>query len=106
MIIAHLLLAVFMISTNVPLNTSLVKVIDPEVRGRVFSTISAISGGAVPIAILLGGIVIELSSVAVLGIVCAGLLLVPAFGFMTDKKVTGLLEGIEVEVNGQLQEAV
>ncbi len=106
MIVANISLAVFMISTNVPLSTSLVKVINPEVRGRVFSTIAAISGGAVPIAILLGGIVIELSSVAVLGIVCATLLRVPTFGFMTDKKVKGLFEGIEVEINGQLQETV
>jgi MFS family permease len=106
MIVANISLAVFMISTNVPLSTSLVKVINPEVRGRVFSTIAAISGGAVPIAILLGGIVIELSSVAVLGIVCATLLMVPTFGFMTDKKVKGLFEGIEVEINGQLQETV
>ena len=106
LIIIHIALASFMISTNIPLNTSLVKVISPEVRGRVFSTITAISGGAVPIAILMGGFIIEVSNVAFLGVVCALLLMVPTFGFMTDKKVKGLLEGIEVEVNGQLQETV
>jgi len=106
LIVAHVLLAIFMIATNIPLNTSLVKIINPEVRGRVFSTISAISGGAVPIAILLGGVVIQMSNVAFLGIVSALLLLVPTYGFMTDKKVRGLLEGIEGEVNGQLQETI
>ncbi len=39
-------------------------------------------------------------------IVCAAVLMVPTFGFMTDKKVRGLLEGIEGEVNGQLQETI
>lgn len=106
MIIAHILLATFMMSTNIPINTSFVKVISPEVRGRVFSTLGAISGGAVPIAILLGGIVIEISSVAVLGISCAFISLIPTLGYLFDKSVTQLLEGIEVEVNGQLQETI
>ncbi len=106
MIIAHVGLAMFMMATNVPLNTGMIKVIDPEIRGRVFSTISAISGGAVPIAIVLGGVVISYGSVALLGVICAVLLLVPTFGFLFDKKVKALLEGIEGEVNGEVQEAV
>ncbi len=94
-IVLHISLAGFMMATNVPLNTGMVKVIDPKVRGKVFSTIGAISGGAVPIAIFLGGPIIKASSVAFLGVICSALLLVPTFGFLFDRKVKTLLEGIE-----------
>lgn len=104
-IILNVMLAAFMMATNVPLNTGMVKVIDPQVRGKVFSTIGAISGGAVPIAIFLGGPIIAFSSVAFLGVICSLLLLVPTAGFLFDKKVKNLLQGIEddaKEVDNQL----
>ncbi len=106
LLFTHISMATFMIATNVPLNTSMVKVIDAEVRGRVFSTIGAISGGAVPIAIFLGGVVIQVSSVAFLGVICAALILIPTYGFMTNKKVRNLLETMDEDINGQLQEAI
>jgi MFS family permease len=105
-LVLNVALAAFMMATNVPLNTGMIKVIDPEVRGRVFATIGAISGGAVPLAMFLAGPLIAVSSVSFLGIVCSSLLLIPTAGFLLDKKVTKLLNGIEGEVNGQLQEAV
>ncbi len=105
-IIANISMAVFMIATNVPLNTGMIKVIDPEVRGRVFSTIGAISGGAVPIAIVLAGVLVDLTNVAFLGLVCAVLMLFPTIGFMTNKKVKRLLESIEKDTNGLAKETV
>jgi len=103
LIVANISMAVFMMGVNIPLNTSMVKVIAPEIRGRVLSTVSAISGGAVPIAIFLGGVIINLSSVAFLGIVCSALLIVPMLGFMFDKRVKDLLDGMDDEVNEQVQ---
>lgn len=99
MIVLHVVLAGAMMSTNVPLNTGMIKVIDPELRGKVFSTIGAISGGAVPIAIFLGGPIIQLTSVAVLGLICSAILLVPTCGFLFDKRVKNLLDGIEKDSN-------
>lgn len=105
-IISNVLMAFFMMATNVPLQTGMIKVIDPEVRGRVMSTVQAISGGAIPFAMVLGGVLIENTSVAFLGLVCSVLLLLPTFGFMTNKKVENLLDGISEENNGRVQEAV
>jgi MFS family permease len=103
LIIANIGIAVFMMGVNVPLNTSMVKVIAPELRGRVFSTVSAISGGAVPIAIFLGGVIVNSASVSFLGILCSALLLVPILGFLLDGRVKHLLDGLDGETNGQLQ---
>ena len=109
MIVLHVVMAAAMMTTNVPLNTGMIKVIDPELRGKVFSTIGAISGGAVPIAIFLGGPIIALTNVAFLGVICSVLLLVPTAGFLFDKKVKQLLEGIEEDskvVDAQFVEEV
>lgn len=95
MIIGNIIMASAMISTNVPMNTALIKIIDPEYRARVFGVISSISGGAVPIAVLLGGILMSYTSVAFLGGVCALLLLVPTIGFLTNPKMSRLLDDID-----------
>lgn len=94
-IITNIGLATFMMGTNVPMNTIMVKIIDAEKRGRVFSTISAISGGAVPIAIVLSGLVIELTSVTFLALTCSAILLVPTIGLLLDKKVANMLLSFE-----------
>lgn len=106
LLIIQVILASAMIGTNVPLNTGMVKVVKPEVRGRVFSTIHALSGGLVPVSILISGVIIEITNVAFLGLICSMVLLVPVLGFLVDRRVTNLLNGIEGEVNEQLQEAV
>ena len=62
----HVMLAVFMIGANVPLNTGMVKVVDAKVRGRVFATMGALSGGLTPLAIILGGVVVDATSVSFL----------------------------------------
>lgn len=102
----QILMAIFMMSTNVPLNTGMIKVIEPSVRGRVFATISALASGLTPIAIILGGYLIEATSVAFLGLTCSLLLLIPTFGFVTDKKVKKLLQGIEDDNNKPVEVAV
>jgi MFS family permease len=105
-IITNILLASSMITTNVPLNTSMIKIIDPAKRGRVFSTMTAISGGAVPLAIFLGGILIQLTSVTFLALTCSLLLLVPTIGFITDKRVRGLMTDFETKSNEEQAEII
>jgi len=94
-LIGNVGLAVFMMVTNVPLNTGLVKIVDPNFRGRVFSTIGAISGGAVPISMLVGGVIIEYYSISVLGLFCVVVMMFPTFGFITNKKVKVLIDSID-----------
>ncbi|QMS85287.1 MFS transporter [Candidatus Xianfuyuplasma coldseepsis] len=95
MIIGNIGMATFMMATNVPLNTALIKAIDQEYRGRVFGVISSISGGAVPIAIFLGGVIVSYTSVSVLAMVCSVLLLVPTIGFITNDKITHLFDSLD-----------
>jgi MFS family permease len=95
MLVSHIAIAVFMMGTNVPLNTGMVKLIDPAVRGRVFSTLGALAGGLVPLSIFMSGFVIQATSVAFLGVLCSGLLLVPMLGFLMNRKVRGMLASIE-----------
>jgi MFS family permease len=95
MIVLNVILAIAMMFVNVPLQTSMIKVIDPKLRGKVFSTIGAISGAAVPVAIFIAGPIIDLTNVAFLGIVCSAILLIPTGGYVFDKKVNNLLNSIE-----------
>ncbi len=84
----------------------MIKIIDPAKRGRVFSTMTAISGGAVPLAIFLGGILIQLTSVTFLALTCSLLLLVPTIGFITDKRVRGLMTDFETKSNEEQAEII
>jgi len=97
MIGANIFMAGAMMATNIPLNTALIKIIDPEYRGRVFGVISSISGGAVPIAVFLGGVLMSYTSVAVLGVTCSLLLLVPTIGFLINPKVSRMLDDMDDE---------
>ena len=76
-IIGMVLLAVFMMLTNVPLNTGMVKIVDPAYRGRVFSTVGAISAGAVPFSFLAGGYIVEYYGITGLGLFCVLVMLIP-----------------------------
>lgn len=102
------MLAAFMMLTNIPLNTGMVKIVDPAYRGRVFSTIGAISAGAIPFSFLVGGYIVEYYSVSALGLFCVLVMLVPTFGFLTNKKVKVLINTIDKhnEENARLQETV
>jgi len=72
---------------NVPLSTAIAKSIDQEYRGRAFSVISTMSMCAVPIAFLLGGILIESSSLQALMVFSISVLLIIIFVFMTNKNI-------------------
>jgi len=107
-VVGMILLAVFMMVTNIPLNTGMVKIVDPNYRGRVFSTIGAISAGAIPFSFLIGGIIIKYYGVSALGLFCVLVMMIPTFGFLTNKKVEVLIESIDKnnKENERLQEAV
>lgn len=107
-IVGMVFLAVFMMLTNVPLNTGMVKIVDPNYRGRVFSTVGAISAGAIPFSFLIGGYIVEYYGITGLGLFCVLVMLIPTTGFLTNKKVKVLIESIDKknEENARLQEAV
>ena len=100
-----ILLAVFSMLTNVPLNTGIVKIVDADYRGRVFATIGAISSGAVPISMLLGGVIIEYYNVSILGLFCVIVVLFPTIGILTNKKVKVLINSIDKHF-GETQEVI
>lgn len=95
MILVNIMVATFMIALNVPFNTSIVKVIEPQMRGRVFSTVGAITSGLTPVAMVLGGYLIENTSVSFLGLICSLIMLVPTIGFITNRKIHTMLEDLE-----------
>ncbi len=107
-IIGMVFLAVFMMLTNVPLNTGMVKIVEPSYRGRVFSTIGAISAGAVPFSFLIGGYIVKYYGITGLGLFCVLVMLVPTFGFLTNKKVKALVDSIDKNNKdiARLQEAI
>jgi hypothetical protein len=97
-----------MMVTNVPLNTGMVKIVDPSYRGRVFSTIGAISAGAIPFSFLIGGYIVSYYGITGLGLFCVSVMLIPTFGFLTNKKVQVLIDSIDKNNKeiARLQEAV
>ncbi len=96
-IFANILLAIFMMFTNIPLNTGMMKAIEPKVRGRVFATIGALSQGAIPLAVIGAGFLVNKFNVAVLGIVCSVLVIITTIGIIGNKKVEALLNNIETK---------
>lgn len=94
-LVSNVMLAITMMYTNVPLNTAMMKSIEPELRGRVFGTISSLSSGAVPISILLGGVIIAEFNVAILGMFCSVLVIIAAFGYMRNKKISIMLNSLD-----------
>jgi MFS family permease len=95
-ILAMLFLATTMNFTNIPLNTSLIRVIEPQYRGRVFSTIQALATGAIPLSIVIGGIIISYSNTAILGLVCTALVMIPTIGFLTHPSIKLLFEQFDL----------
>ncbi len=98
-------LAMFMSLTNIPLNTAMIKAIEPSFRGRVFSIIQALATGAIPLAMVLGGVIISLSNTAFLGLFCTLAMLYPMLGFTRNSKVMTFFESLDKEENARLQEA-
>ena len=107
-IVGIVVIGISMMFVNVPLQTGMIKIIDADFRGRVFSTIGAISEGAVPLSFLAGGLIIEYGNVSLLGLFCVLVLLYPTFGFITNKKAKTLFDSIDQNNENieRLQEAI
>ncbi|QMS84703.1 MFS transporter [Candidatus Xianfuyuplasma coldseepsis] len=88
-------MALFLNSVNIPLNTALVKGIEPSYRGRVLSIIQSLAGGATPLAIIIGGIIIQFSNVAFLGLFCVVMVLYPMYGFIKNPKVLQYFDSLD-----------
>ncbi|MBI9010080.1 MAG: MFS transporter [Tenericutes bacterium] len=95
MIAINSMLAFTMIYTNVPINTGMMKAIDPKVRGRVFATIGAMSMAAIPISTLAAGFIVNATNVAVLSIIFSFILVIVTFGVVSNKNVAIMLDGID-----------
>jgi len=59
-------LGVTLMYTNIPMQTAFARNIEPEYRGRAFSVTQTLSMAATPLAVFLGGVVIEFSGLMVL----------------------------------------
>lgn len=94
-VVLNILMAVAMIITNVPMNTAFMKVIEPSVRGRVFSTLQAMSSGLIPVAMILGGIIVDQYNVAALGIFSSIILLFPTLGLLFSTKIEKFFDIID-----------
>lgn len=94
-VLAMSLFAITTTYTNIPLNTGMMKAIEPEVRGRVFATIHALSMGAIPISAVLAGILIDKSNVATLGFVLSILVIIITLFMKSNQKVKSLFDSID-----------
>ena len=104
-LIITVLLAIFMNVTNIPLNTAMVKAVEPNYRGRVFSILGALSTGAIPLSMIIGGAIVQATNVATLGIFCSVVMLYPLFGFTRNKKVLNFFGDLDQREYARLQEA-
>ncbi|XFA98841.1 MFS transporter [Candidatus Izemoplasma sp. B36] len=92
---ANIVLGFSMIYTNVPINTGLMKAIEPNVRGRVFATIGALATGAIPVSLILAGVIIDNTNVAIMSIIFTILVTITTILLVSNKKVTRLFEDID-----------
>ena len=93
--LANIVLGFTMIYTNVPINTGLMKAIEPNVRGRVFATIGALATGAIPISLILAGVIIDYTNVAIMSIIFTAIVTITTILMVSNKKVTRLFEDID-----------
>ncbi|XMB85992.1 MFS transporter [Mycoplasmatota bacterium WC44] len=82
---------------NVPLQTSFVKKISPDYRGRAFAVISTLSMAAIPLAIVIGGIIIEYAGIVVLGLYSVVIVLIILFAVLTNRSIKDYLESCKTE---------
>jgi len=80
---------------NIPFNTGLTQAIDAKVRGRVMGLVSTIAQGLIPVAILIGGYLLEVTSVRVVLIVLTGVGFMPFVLFLKSTAVNQLLESLK-----------
>jgi MFS family permease len=98
---AMMFLAFAVIYTNVPMNTGLMKSIEPEIRGRVFATLGALATAAIPVSTIIAGFVINNSNVALLSIMLSLIIGVVTLVLTSNKKVANMLNEIDEKTNAQ-----
>ena len=80
---------------NTPITTAFMKTIEPEFRGRSNATISVLAQAAIPLAIFMGGLIIEISSVLVVMIYGSSILFVIWLYLMKSKNVRSYLDSYQ-----------
>lgn len=80
---------------NIPFNTGLTKAIEPSVRGRVMGLVSTVAQGLIPLSILLGGYLLEVTSVRTVLIIFTGVGIMPFILFLKSKSVNQLLSSLK-----------
>ncbi len=75
--------------------TGITKAVDPEFRGRTFSTIRAINQSAATLFLIIGGLIIDFLDIATFLISASGLLVVFIIQFFKSKQIKKLLDGIQ-----------
>jgi MFS transporter, DHA3 family, macrolide efflux protein len=88
------LFGVVNIFVNTPISTTFMKTIEPAYRGRSNATISVLSLALSPLAMFLGGVLIELGSVLYVGFFGSGILVFIWLYFSQDKKIRSYLEAV------------
>jgi MFS transporter, DHA3 family, macrolide efflux protein len=77
---------------NTPITTAFMKTIEPAFRGRSNATIGVLAQAAIPFAIFLGGLIIELSSVLVVMVYGSTILVLIWVYLMKSKQVRSYLD--------------
>lgn len=102
-IIVTIIMTYYMNSVNIPLNTALVRGINPDFRGRVLSILGSLSSSTTPVAIIVGGVIIQYSNTAFLGLISLFLIIYPLYGFSKDRKVLSFYDDLDIQETQQLE---
>lgn len=80
---------------NIPLNAGFMRAIEPEYRGRAFSVVGTMSQAAVPLAMFLGGILIELQGIMFVAYSSIIILLLILVYLFTNRNVLGFIRSLD-----------
>ncbi len=97
MIIVIFLTGMINMYLNIPLNTAFMKTIEPEYRGRAFSVVGTLSQAAVPLAVFLGGVLLQATDIITLAVSSLAILVVVVIYIFLNKNVTGFLRRLDQE---------
>ncbi len=97
MIIVIFLTGMINMYLNIPLNTAFMKTIEPEFRGRAFSVVGTLSQAAVPLAVFLGGVLLQATDIITLALSSLAVLVVVVIYIFLNKNVTGFLRSLDRE---------
>ncbi len=82
---------------NIPLNTAFMKTIEPEYRGRAFAVIGTLSQAAVPIAVFLGGVLLEKTDIVTLSVTSIGVLILVMTYIFGNPVIRRYLKGLDIK---------